>query len=274
LDLSINRVDTLGFFHHRATVRSFAGQIDLNPAGERLKLDELTINTSGDYTRISALLQNIAFLTQSIQQLQVASISYINFAGLISIGALTVGIIRPVPLVEIFAPYGLSIVFIFLIQLYTDIERLTTIREAFEQHANSQMPRPAFLGLNDLSSKYRGRKSVRLIAVLLAIPLALFGYHSIGGMAALAHPAKQPRILGRKVLASPSEQHLHLVREIFQYLNYVGLGFCLLVIMWALREMLLARRDALREVKETLGDPPRAPSESPKIGSTAMESLS
>ncbi len=169
---------------------SFVGQIDLHPPGGRLKLDELTINTSGDYTRISALLQNIAYLTQTIQQLQVASISYINFAGLVSIGALTVGIIQPVPLVEIFAPYGLSIVFIFLIQLYTDIERLTTIREVLEQHANSKMPEPAFLGLNKWSSKYRGRLSVRLIAGLIAIPLGLFGYHSIEAMAVLAKPCK------------------------------------------------------------------------------------
>jgi hypothetical protein len=267
-------VDTLGFVRHRAMARNFSGQIALNPAGERLKLDELTINTSGDYTRIGALLQNIAYMTQSIQQLQVASISYINFAGLISIGALTVGIIKPVPLVEIFAPYGLSIIFIFLIQLYTDIERLTTIKEALEQHANSQMPAPAFLGLNDLSSKYRGRKSVRLIAVLLAIPLALFGYHSIGAMATLARPPKQLQHLTEKAFVSPAEQHLHLMREIFQYINYAGLGFCLLVIVWASCEMLLARRDALREVKDTLGEPPQAHRKSPKIGSSATEPLS
>ena len=235
---------------------SFVGQIDLHPPSERLKLDELTINTSGDYTRISALLQNIAYLTQTIQQLQVASISYINFAGLVSIGALTVGIIQPVPLVEIFAPYGLSIVFIFLIQLYTDIERLTTIREVLEQHANSKMPEPAFLGLNKWSSKYRGRLSVRLIAGLLAIPLGLFGYHSIVAMAVLASPAKPHKHLGRKVLPSPPEQHAHLVREVFQYLNYFGLGFCLLVIIWASCEMLLAPQYALRAAKETLGDPP------------------
>jgi hypothetical protein len=222
--------------------RRLVSQIDVNPVGGRFKLDDLTIETTGNYTRISALLQNIAYLSQAIQQLQVASISYINFAGLVSIGALTVGIIRPVPLIEVFAPYALSIVFIFLIQLYTDIERLMTIKEVFEQHANGQMPAPAFLGLNELSSKYRGRSSVRLIAVLLATPLGLFGYHSIEAMEALASSAKR---------------HDHWWFEVFLYLNYVGLGFCLVVIIWAGREMLRARKDALLEARGTLGDPPQ-----------------
>lgn len=239
-------------------MRSFAGQIDLYPVGAPLKLDELTINTSGDYTRVSALLQNIAYLTQTIQQLQVASISYINFAGLVSIGALTVGIIKPVPLVEVFAPYGLSIVFTFLIQLYTDIERLTTIREVFEQHANSHMPQQAFLGLNEWSSKYRGRPSVRLIAGLLAIPLVLFAYHSIAAMRALASSSKHSKHI---------KHSEHIWQEVFKYLNYVGLSFCLLVIMWALCEMFLARRDALRETKATLGD---LPGRIPKADSTSL----
>jgi hypothetical protein len=233
---------SLIFSRRRTKTRSFVSQIDFNPVGGRLKLDDLTINTSGDYTRISALLQNISYLSQAIQQLQVASISYINFAGLVSVGALTVGIIRPVPLIEVFAPYALSIVFIFLIQLYTDIERLTTIKEVIEQHANSQMPAPAFLGLNKLSRKYRGRTSVQLIAVLLAIPLALFGYHSIGAMGALVSTAKR---------------HEHWWWEALRYVNYLGLTFCLVTILWALSENFLAHRDALLEARDTLGDPPQ-----------------
>jgi hypothetical protein len=234
------QVDILISFRRRAMTRSFVGHVDVRPTGGGLKLDELTINTSGNYTRISALLQNIAYLTQSIQQLQVASISYINFAGLVSIGALTIGIIQPVPLVEIFAPYGLSIVYIFLIQLYTDIERLTTIREVFEQQANSEMPRPAFLGLNKMSSDYRGRKSVRLIAVLLAIPLGLFGYHSV-------------RVT--MVLTSSAKKSEHVWQKLFPYLNYVGLGFCFIVIAWASCELFRAHRNAVREVAKTLEGP-------------------
>lgn len=233
--------------------RSLVDQIELSPAGGRLKLDDLTLDTTGDYNRISALLQNIAYLSQAIQQLQVASISYINFAGLVSIGALTVGIIRPVLLVEIFAPYALSIVFIFLIQLYTDIERLTTIREVLEAHANSKMPAPAFLGLNERSSKYRGRHSVRLIAVLLALPLGLFAYHSITAMAALV---------------STANRHERLALEFFRCANYVGLGFCLLVIAWALCEMFQAHGDAILEVRDTLGDPPQITKACPKANVT------
>lgn len=234
--------DTLIFFRRHVITQTLTGQIDVQPVDGRLKLDELTIDTSKNYTRINALLQNIAYLTQATQQLQVASISYINFAGLISVGALAVGIIRKVPLIEIFAPYGLSIVFVFLIQLYTDIERLTTIREVLEVHANSQMRAPAFLGLNKLSSKYRGRPSVRLITVLLAIPLLLFGYYSITAMVGLVNS---------------SSKHGHGWLEFFQVLNYFGLSFCIAIILRAGWEMIKANERARREVKETLGDPPQ-----------------
>jgi hypothetical protein len=234
--------DTLSFFRRRVITQTLAGQIDVQPVDGRFKLDELTIDTSKNYTRVSALLQNIAYLTQTAQQLQVASISYINFAGLISVGALAVGIIRKVPLIEIFAPYGLSIVFIFLIQLYTDIERLTTIREVLEAHANRQMTAPAFLGLNKLSSKYRGRGSVRLSPVLLAIPLFLFGYYSIVAMAGLV---------------KSSSKHGHEWLEILQVLNYIGLGLCIAIILWAGWEMFNANKRARREVQETFGDLPR-----------------
>jgi hypothetical protein len=232
----------LSLFRQRVTTQTLAGQIDVQPVDGRLKLDELTIDASKNYTRTSALLQNIAYLTQTAQQLQVASISYINFAGLISVGALAVGIIRKVPLIEIFAPYGLSIVFIFLIQLYTDIERLTTIREVLEVHANRQMTAPAFLGLNKLSNKYRGRGSVRFSPALLAIPLFLFGYYSIVAMAGLV---------------KSSSKHGHGWLEILQVLNYIGLGFCVALIAWAGWEMFSANKHARREVKETFGDLPQ-----------------
>jgi hypothetical protein len=247
------RVGKLASFRRHVTMRNLIGQIDVRPVGGSLKLDQLTVDTSGNYTRISALLQNIAYLTQTIQQLQVASISYINFAGLISVGALTVGIIQRVPLVEILAPYGLSIVFIFLLQLYTDIERLTTIREVLEDHANCQMPAPAFLGLNKLSSKYRGRLSVRLVAALLAVPLVLFGYHSVIAMASLASPKPRP---GHRLVVSAAK-HGNAWLEFFRYLNYVGLGFCLFAILWAGWEMVRAHKSAVREVRRTFGDPPQ-----------------
>jgi hypothetical protein len=231
------------FSRRRAMASRLVSQMDLHSAGARLKLDDLTIDTSENYTRISALLQNIGYMAQAIQQLQVASISYINFAGLVSIGALTVGIIKPVPLVEIFAPYALSVVFIFLIQLYTDIERLMTIKEVFEGEANCLMRAgPAFLGLNKVSSDYRGRWSVRFISVLLAIPLVLFMVHSRGAMAAL--------------VSSP-KRHDHSWWEAFQVFNYFGLGFCLVTIAWAGYEMLRAHESAILEAEQTLGHLPQ-----------------
>lgn len=229
------------FFGRRTAVDRVAARIELQPVGGRLNLGELTVNNSGDDTRAAALLQNISYLSQTIQQLQVATISYINFAGLVSIGALTVGVIQRQPLIEIFAPYGLSTVLVFLLQLYTDIERLVTIKEVLEAHVNSVIPAPAFLGLNRLSSKYRGRTSVRFVSVLLAIPLVLFGYHSIAATARLVRTAAMAERWWR--------------RDLF-YLNWIGLGFCLTVILWAGWEMIRAHRIALLETKETLGDLP------------------
>jgi hypothetical protein len=220
------------FSRRRIEVDRLVGRIDLQPVVGHITVGDLTVGTHRDDTRANALLLHIGELSRAIQQLQIATISYINFAGLISVGALTVGIIRPQPLIGIFAPYALTVVFVFLLQLYTDIERLITLREVFEGHVNRMLDAPAFLGMNELSSKHRGRASVRLVSVLLVFPLLGLGLYSVRQTADLG-----PRWHGID---------LH-------WANIVGLVFCGLVLLWAAVEMLRAHPRAVREAGWTLG---------------------
>jgi hypothetical protein len=224
----------LTFWRRRLALEPLMGRVQLDPVAGRLRVDELTIGTSREDTRINALLLNIGELSHAIQQLQIATISYINFAGLISVGALTVGLIKPERLIEIFSPYALTVVLAFLVQLYTDIERLTTLREIMERRVNDTLDTPAFLGINELSSRHRGRFSVRLVAPLLALPILLFAFHS---WQTTRHPAQHWWIF-----------NLHIV-------NTIGLAFCALLLVSGAAEMLFARPRAIREAAATLGDP-------------------
>jgi hypothetical protein len=211
------------------------GRVRLDPVVGRLQLEELTIGSSREDTRISALLLNIGELSRTIQQLQIATISYINFAGLISVGALTVGLIKPERLIEVFSPYALTVVLSFLVQLYTDIERLITIREIMERRVNDALDAPAFLGINELSSRHRGRFSVRLVTPLLALPVLLFAFHS---WQTTRQPAYHWWIL-----------NLHVI-------NSIGLAFCGLLLTGGTAEMFFARPRAMREAAKTLGELP------------------
>jgi hypothetical protein len=176
---------------------------------------------------------HIGELSRAIQQLQIATISYINFAGLISVGALTVGIIQPEPLIGIFAPYALTVVLVFLLQLYTDIERLITLREIVETHLNNALGEPAFLGLNKHSSQHRGRVSVRLVAVLLIFPLLGLAYYSY---------------------SQTSAMHQVWSNIYVHWWNVMGLSFCGVVLLWAAFEMFRAGPRAVREARLTLGE--------------------
>jgi hypothetical protein len=221
--------------------------------GRRVELDPLSlrpftarVETSEDDSRERALLFHIGELSRATQQLQISTISYINFAGLVSVGALTVGLLEPEPLVEIFAPYALAAILAFLLQLYTDIERLVTIREVLEGHLNLCLAKPAFLGINWRSRRHRGRGSVRLSAALLAGPLLFFAYHSMETTA--------------KATASRWYFPDHFDRHCA---NLIGIAFCGSVVTFALVEMLQITRRATAEAEEVLGATPRLQSEPP-----------
>jgi len=228
----------------------FIGRIDLQPVDGQFTVGDLTISTHRDDTRVTALLLHIGELSRAIQQLQIATISYINFAGLISVGALTVGIVKPERLVGVFAPYALTVVLVFLLQLYTDIERLITLREIVEAHLNRALHAPAFLGMNELSSKHRGRVSVRLVAILLAFPLLGLAYYS-----GIQTVGLRDRWL---------EVSVH-------WWNIGGMAFCSLVLAWAAFEMVRAHPRAKREARSTLGDvPPADDSEGSSFSSSPL----
>jgi hypothetical protein len=202
----------------------------------RVSLDPVAVESTADDYRDKALLFNIGELSRAAQQMQVSTISFINFAGLITVGALTLGLVRSEPLIILLAPYGLIIVLGYLLQLYTDIERMTTLREVFEKHANLRLGAPAFLGFNPLSRRYRGRLSVRLLGILNAAPLVLLGYFSLTEASRHAAPSWSPLS--------------------FVVLHGLALSLCAVVPIRAGWEMLRAREGAVREAEAVLGPTP------------------
>ena len=224
-------------------IDSLVGRADVLPIQGRISVGDLSVSTDRDDTRATALLAHIGELTKATQQLQTSTISFINFAGLISAGALTVGITQSKPLIGIFAPYALTVALAFLLQLYTDIERLITLREFVEGHLNGALNAPAYLGINIFSSRHRNRISVRLVAVLLAIPLLGIGFYSI----------KQ---------TSSTHPHWHGIN--LHWVNVFGLTFCVIVLVWAATEMFRARSHAIEEAQATLGVIPAASNVQPR----------
>jgi hypothetical protein len=126
-----------------------------------------------------ALSAHVNLLAEATRAMQQTTVSFINFAGLVGAGALTVGIIRHERLVTIFAPYAIAIVLCYLLQLYTDIERSLTHRELVEDRLNSLLGSPVFLGTSPGARRYRNRLSVRMLGALNAIPFLVFAGYSI-----------------------------------------------------------------------------------------------
>jgi len=187
---------------------------------------------AGRDAREKVLLTSIAELSRAVQQLQVSTVSFINFAGLISIGALTIGLVQSKHLVLIAAPYGLTIVMVYLVQLYTDIERLTTLREVSEKHLNAMLPTPALPGRNKVAVHYRGRLSVRMLGGLNTAVIIVFAGLGLAQTSGTPHPHFGP-------------VDLHI-------LNVVGLAICATILLTAGIEMLHAGANAEREAEAAL----------------------
>ncbi|GAA3717422.1 hypothetical protein GCM10022399_37510 [Terrabacter ginsenosidimutans] len=121
------------------------------------------------------LRAEIARLDEDVRSASEAVDRVISMAGLIAAGVVTLGFARNAsqPLVTLVAPYGLTIVVTYLLQLYTDIERRIALRQHLEDAMGSQgapMHQPLIL-----NRSYRNRTSVRLIALVYAcVMLVIF----------------------------------------------------------------------------------------------------
>ncbi|WP_141585298.1 hypothetical protein [Actinomadura sp. WMMA1423] len=125
---------------------------------------DATVGESTDDQVLRVLLAEVADLTKAMRELLMTADRFINFSGLIAVGALTLGVIKHDEgknwLAIVFAPYGLAITFGYLIQLYTEVEKRAGYKKFLEARVNDLMRSPVLLESQVNTRVERNRKSV------------------------------------------------------------------------------------------------------------------
>lgn len=140
------------------------------------------MNDKLDFTaEIERLDQDIRSATAGIDR-------FLTMAGLLGAAAVTVGLSRreAEPLILVLVPYAMAIVMAFILQIYTDTERMYVLRQALEQHQWDATGDP-MLQTVVMDAGYRGRLSVRITSLIwAALLVGLFATSIWTGVETLA----------------------------------------------------------------------------------------
>jgi hypothetical protein len=122
---------------------------------------------------VELLIGEISRLDQDVRSLGEKVDRYVVLLGLIVAAIVTVGLVSKGsnPFTPILAPYGLSFLLTYLIQIYTDTERRLSLREGLELRLNRLTNRDLLLQPYVLNHAYRNRLSVKLAAPFFVIGL-------------------------------------------------------------------------------------------------------
>lgn len=226
----------------RITLRQPADNGPSNPV-KPLAVDA-TVGESEDGQILRILLTEVADLTKAMREMLMTADRFINFAGLIAVGALTIGLIKHDEgknwLALVFAPYGIALAFGYLIQIYTEVEKRAGHKRFLEARINSLVGRPVLLESQINSRVERNRKSVIGMQVLNA--MGFFGL--------IALSAKET--VQRYGDEGPEIRGLHLLN--LNTLNIALLAFSVFVLGLALRENTQASGKAYRQAAALQGN--------------------
>jgi hypothetical protein len=198
---------------------------------------DATVGESEDGQILRILLAEVADVTKAMRELLMTADRFINFSGLIAVGALTIGLIKHDEgknwMALVFAPYGLALTFGYLIQIYTEVEKRAGYKRFLEARVNSLVGRPVLLESQINSRVERNRNSV--IGMQVMNGLGFFGLVFLSAKETLQrYGDKGPEIAG-----------LLLIN--LNALNILLLGFSVLVLGLALRENKKASDKAYRQ---------------------------
>lgn len=173
------------------------------------------------------ILDKIADLTIAMRELLMTLDRYVYFSGLIAAGALTLGVIHHSDgynwLALVFAPYAIGLSYIYLIQIFTEIERRAGYKKFLEEQARQRLS-VAVLLYSDVSGwKARNRPSTWGVQIINAFGLLGFIYLSI--VQTRRYDTKGSAVFG-----------LHFLN--LDYLNLLALSAISLVIISAMVENL------------------------------------
>jgi hypothetical protein len=164
-------------------------------------------------------------LDEDIRALNGAVEKFITLAGL-AIGALiTVGLINKQVLVSMLAPYGISVLLVYLLQIYTDVESRIVLRAYLEKVESRAEKKLISLQPIVVDAKYRNRLSVQLVGVM-------YGIFMVGVIV--------------NSIVSAARGHVFWV---FQVLHYVGVVVLLVNLGAAYLELQYAGRGVLGKIK-------------------------
>jgi hypothetical protein len=170
-----------------------------------------------------------------LQQTTTSAQQFVYFSGLIAAAIVSAGLVDDKMLIVILAPYALTFAVTYQLQLYTDVECLTTLKEYLEKVLNSQDPARPYLEGVALSAKYRNRPSViALLIVYVVLMVGIFG-ESI-------RLSYEHQVRWKSGLIPWHVLNLHVV-------NIVGVIFCSVLLLIAGLELFVAHHFTLKRIK-------------------------
>jgi hypothetical protein len=200
---------------HRSSISHDATQSQ----STRSKLAGVPKDDSGPAVQIQIMLSEIADLTIAMRELLMTLDRYVYFGGLVAAAAITVGLINHsnsrASLALVLAPYAIGLSFIYIVQIFTEIERRAGYKKFLEDQVRRQLGSPVLLDSDVSAWSARNRKSTWGAQIINAAGLSAFIYISI----------EQTR---RYDGMGPSLIHLHVWN--YHYLNVVALAILVLVL--------------------------------------------
>lgn len=176
-------------------------------------------------------------LSARLLQMTVSAQQFVYFSGLIAAAIVSAGLVGHKPLIVILAPYALTFVITYQLQLYTDVERLMTLKEHFESELNKDLTSQIYLEPLALSPKYRSRLSIRLLQVIYIALIVSTFIQSV--RTSYQHQARW---------TSAILHHLGLHTINLHYLNVVGISVCAMLLAVVARELTIAHDGTLKDI--------------------------
>ena len=175
-------------------------------------------------------------ISTRLQQTTNSAQQFVYFSGLIAAAIASTGLVHKETLIVILAPYALTFAITYQLQLYTDVECLTTLKESLEKLLNKEDPSHPYLEGAALSSKYRNRSSIK---ALLGIYVVLI----IGIFAESIRLSYRNQSRWKSGLIPWRVLNLHVV-------NVIGVIFCSLLLLTAGLELFFAHHYTQKRIDE------------------------
>jgi hypothetical protein len=203
----------------------------------------LVSQTSESFSHYEKLIY-FGQISVRLQQTTISAQQFVYFSGLIAAAIVSAGLVDNKMLVVILAPYALTFAITYQLQLYTDVECLTTLKEYLEKALNSQDPARPYLEGVALSAKYRNRPSI--IALLIIYVVLMVGVFGESVRLSYEHQVRWK---------SGLIPWLHALN--FHIVNVVGVIFCSVLLLTAGLELFVAHHFTLKRIKAARPEAPR-----------------